>query len=145
MPSEGHVYLVGCNVPTGVNTCQPRSEGSGGDGNIFRLSDPTMSPLGRLRKPAGCNASEPTCSLVNSNRGEGDPVFERGSQYLGTLGQDSPETPPGYQGRHAGTEDVSTGETLADQIASDIRWYRSSGVFARESDGAIVLLITATT
>ena len=56
-----------------------------------------------------------------------------------------PETPPGYQGRHAGIEDVSTGETLADQIASDIRLYRNSGVFARESDGAIVLLISATT
>jgi hypothetical protein len=57
-----------------------------------------------------------------------------------------PEAPPGYQGRHAGTEDVSTGEALiglrriAAEETGGIRRSRNPRESVRESDEVIVPL-----
>jgi len=50
-----------------------------------------------------------------------------------------PEAPPGYQGRHAGTEDVSTGEALPDpclkRCGGDF-WYKAVSEIQESSGGS---------
>jgi hypothetical protein len=94
--------------------------------------------------------SEPTSSLVKIK-------WRRMTRYLtgevrisGYRTGDPPEAPPGYQGRHAGIANASTGEALpgpcesAEQTAG-IRGHRNPVESGRESDGVIVPRISETT
>jgi len=57
-------YACGCKSRSDRNLFGPIAWGATWGGNPPRRSLPTRAPLGRLRKRAGRNANEPTCSVV---------------------------------------------------------------------------------
>ncbi len=69
------------------------------------LSCLTKCSKGVRRKPAGCNGSESTSSLVIVKAEKGDPLFSGGSQHHQTKSKGMRlMTSSGYQERHVGKE-----------------------------------------